>query len=117
MSAQRYIKWSLYLETLKALNWSRRNINIPVLKRPNNHISSDRLNFKCSGPRISSDGGNETRSMTSPACHIAAGVYAKVLIYSIVWANVVLMLGVFTGDGIVYNGGRTTATHRGTHKG
>ena len=25
MSAQRYIKWSLYLETLEALHWNHRN--------------------------------------------------------------------------------------------
>ena len=45
---------------------SRQNINMGTtgIKRPNNYISHDRLNFKRSGPRMSSD---EARSMTSPA--------------------------------------------------
>ena len=50
MGAQRYIKSSLYLEKLEALHWNDRyesaNMNIPVLKRPNNYIPNDRLNFK-----------------------------------------------------------------------
>ena len=75
MSAQRYIKWSLYLETFGMIETSRQNMNIPVLKRPNNYISHARLNFKRSGPRISSDRSDETLSMTSPACRIASGVH------------------------------------------
>ena len=34
---------------------SRQNMNITLIKRPNNYISHDRLNFKLSGPRMSSD--------------------------------------------------------------
>ena len=40
---------------------SRQNMNIPVL----NYISHDRLNFKSSGPRISSDRRDEVYDITS----------------------------------------------------
>ena len=73
MSTQLYIKWTLYLEKLKALHWNDRN-ELPKYKytsieRPNNYISHDRLNFKSAGPRISSDRRDEFFDVTSmPHC-------------------------------------------------
>ena len=126
MSAQRYMKLSLYLENWKPcigkIETSHQNMNIPVLKRPNNYISHDRFE-----PQNLFRQTRRDRSMTGSTRHSA-----KVL-YSLVWvcvsdddpantgccSNVVLMLGqrrrrwagqrlVFTGDGIVYSSGRTT---------
>ena len=45
-------------------------MNLPVIKRPNNFIFHDRLNFKCSGSKngnVFRHETDESRSMTSPA--------------------------------------------------
>ena len=68
-------------------------MNIPILKRPNNYISNDRLNFKRAGPRMSPDRQDEMRAMTSPACRIVASeaieaLFSKGVIYSLEWVCV-----------------------------
>ena len=61
----------------------RQNMNISVLKRPNNYISHDRLNFKRSAPESLQ---TDETGLTSP-CRIAAGVYGHLamVLYSLVW--------------------------------
>ena len=74
MSAQRYIKWSLYLETLGALHWNDGNespkYEYTSIKRQNNYISHDRLNVKPTGPRDEARQGVDVNSM--PHCVYAS---------------------------------------------
>ena len=73
---------------------NRQNMNITVLKRPNNYISHDKLNFKRSGPRMSSD-TRQTRQVDLWHHQQAAGVIFTCVVY--VYRQCIL-----------YNGGRTT---------
>ena len=105
---------------------SRKNMNTPVLKRPNNYISHDRLNFKRSGLRIFSDRRDEVYDVTSmPHCGRRLGAIQRRSSVGMCigdpantgcCSNVVLKTeGGSTSrvyqDGIVYNDARTTTIH------
>ena len=65
---------------------SRQNMNIPVLKKQNNYISDDRLNFKRSGPRMSLDTRQTRRSVYDVTSKLQTFVrHSAMVLYHLVW--------------------------------